>query len=609
MRFYGLMMLSLAFATISCRKDAPQPDISVPMKTPRSLTAVFPPETKAAISDNFGSVTWNPSDSISVFDSDSGTGGNKFVTQDGGSTAVFEGQAADLTGGYYYGVYPYRKTTSVTSDVINVALPVVQKAVSGSFDPEAFVMVGRSESTDKMGFYDALGGIRFTVSESGYDKIVFSGNGNEPVAGATVIRFGADGLPLCQAASSGASTQISLEGEFNAGDFYYITMIPQSFKKGFTLTFYKGDVEVSRSVCNSFVRVQRYYFATIRKADEQSSLSNILDGEPLDAQGTANCYIVRESGSYKIPLVKGNSQTSVGAVARAGVLWETDNTANKVGSGALVNSTLRVKNGYLYFKTAEQFKPGNALIAAYDSNDKLLWSWHIWLCDFDPDQTAQRYQGASVDMMDRNLGALSSSCEGTASYGLFYQWGRKDPFMGTASTDGTPMASTGAFNHLDSNSDCAIDFAVANPTTFITCDVSTGNDWLYESRQNDLWTDDKTIYDPCPAGWRVPKGGEDGVWNQVKEGAYSVDTFYHGVRFVLSSGGYAWYPCTGYLKRSDATIGLAGSFADYWTTTTASQTTTTFEFKVGSSESDSKVSLYCNNKSRGEGHAVRCQRQ
>ena len=605
------MMLSLAFAAISCQKEysVPAPDVPGQEKTPRLLKAYLSVETKAAITDNFGSVSWNPSDCISVFDSDSGSGGNKFVTQDGGATAVFAGQASDPDGGYYYGVYPYSNSTSLASTVISASLPAVQNAVSGSFDPAAFLMVGRSASTDKMGFYDALGGIRFTVSESGYDKVIFSGNGNEPVAGAVVISFGEDGIPLCRAASSETSMQISLEGDFNAGDFYYISMIPQSFKKGFTLTFYKGGAKVSSSVCESFVRVQRYYFATVRNADDPSSLLNILDGEPLDAAGTANCYIVREAGSYKLPLVKGNSRTSVGAVDHAGVLWETDNSTNAVRSGALLNSSVRVKNGYLYFKTSEQFRPGNALIAAYDSNDKILWSWHIWMCDFYPDKTAQRYQGTSVDMMDRNIGALSSSYEGTASYGLFYQWGRKDPFMGAASTDGTPMASTGVFNHLGSNSDCTVDFAVANPTTFITCDISTGNDWLYAGRQNNLWTDDKTIYDPCPAGWRVPKGGEDGVWSQVDEGSYSVDTFYHGVRFTVTSGGYAWYPCTGYMRLNNATIGLVGSFADYWTTTTASQTTTTFEFKVGSTESDSYVGKSFSNKSRGEGHAVRCQRQ
>ena len=124
-----------------------------------------------------------------------------------------------------------------------------------------------------------------------------------------------------------------LEGDFNAGEFYYLSIIPQSFKKGFTLTFYKGGTEVSRSVCESFVRVQRYYFATVRDADIPSSISNILDGEPLDAKGTANCYIVREAGSYKLPLVRGNSRTSVGAVDHAGVVWETDNSANAVAKG------------------------------------------------------------------------------------------------------------------------------------------------------------------------------------------------------------------------------------------------------------------------------------
>ena len=66
-------------------------------------------------------------------------------------------------------------------------------------------MVGRSASTDQMGFYDALGGIRFTVSESGYDKVIFRGNANEAVAGSVSISFGEDGIPLCHAASSETS--------------------------------------------------------------------------------------------------------------------------------------------------------------------------------------------------------------------------------------------------------------------------------------------------------------------------------------------------------------------------------------------------------------------
>lgn len=80
-------MLSLAFAAISCQKEysVPAPDVPGQEKTPRLLKAYLSVETKAAITDNFGSVSWNPSDCISVFDSDTGPGGNMFVTEEGGS--------------------------------------------------------------------------------------------------------------------------------------------------------------------------------------------------------------------------------------------------------------------------------------------------------------------------------------------------------------------------------------------------------------------------------------------------------------------------------------------------------------------------------------------
>ena len=118
----------------------------------------------------------------------------------------------------------------------------------------------------------------------------------------------------------------------------------------------------------------------------------------------------------------------------------------------------------------------------------------------------------------------------------------------------------------------------------------------------------KTIYDPCPAGWRIPDGGPEGVWNQAGEKSYSMDFYSKGVKFNLVSGGTAWYPATGYIHRGEGDIRLAGQFADYWTSKTATQTVTTFEFHIKTNADDSKVGLYYNNKTRGEGHAVRCQK-
>jgi PKD repeat protein len=82
---------------------------------------------------------------------------------------------------------------------------------------------------------------------------------------------------------------------------------------------------------------------------------------------------------------------------------------------------------------------GNAVIA-FKVNDKIYWSWHIWVTD-DPSNGVTYTQGFETNIegkefrpqyMDRNLGATSSSFLGNdwhKSGGLMYQWGRKDPFL------------------------------------------------------------------------------------------------------------------------------------------------------------------------------------
>lgn len=62
--------------------------------------------------------------------------------------------------------------------------------------------------------------------------------------------------------------------------------------------------------------------------------------------------------------------------------------------------------------------PGNAVIAA-KVNGENVWSYHIWVVDYDPEIKYWNGRNGYI-VMDRNLG----SGLGT---GLFYQWGRKDP--------------------------------------------------------------------------------------------------------------------------------------------------------------------------------------
>lgn len=161
MRRLKLSFLLLAIALFSCQKEVPLND-SLPgnqSRQPIVLKAYLSNSTKASISDAFGTVVWNSDDTLSVFDSPAVNGGNKFVTADGGEKAEFSGEAGTPSDGQFYALYPYSKSASYSDGTISAYLPQEQVAVAGSFDPAAFLMVGRSATTE-IGFYDVLGGIR-----------------------------------------------------------------------------------------------------------------------------------------------------------------------------------------------------------------------------------------------------------------------------------------------------------------------------------------------------------------------------------------------------------------------------------------------------------------
>lgn len=294
-----------------------------------------------------------------------------------------------------------------------------------------------------------------------------------------------------------------------------------------------------------------------------------LSYELFDA---ANCFIVSESDTYSFKTVKGNSSESVGSVASAEVLWESFGTSETPKVGSLVSS-VSVQGDAIVFDVADPYREGNAVIAAKDAYGTILWSWHIWLTD-QPDEHV--YPNNAGTMMDRNLGATSATPGDVGALGLLYQWGRKDPFLGSSSiSSGTEAKSTITWPSAVStdSSNGTIEYATANPTTFITFN-STNGDWYYtgsSSVDNTRWQSDKTIYDPCPVGWRVPDGGSDGVWSKalgsssIYSGTY--DSTNKGISFSISSPSTTWYPASGYRHHGDGALSYVGSYGRYWSVT------------------------------------------
>jgi len=449
---------------------------------------------------------------------------------------------------------------------------------------------------------DDAGLLTCTLSEVTYNTVTFTGSINVPAAD----------LPF-----SSVVIYYSEKGKFNIVDAKKVSTSKFDDGQKFTITLNNLSPNMEYDYCfAAVVRSETTYgevksFKTsLHPYDVQQDLS-ISAAVNLSSTATANCYIISSKGLYKFKTVKGNKSNSVGNVASASILWETFGADYTPEFNDLI-SAVCYKEGYIIFKTSDTFKEGNAVVAAKDADGVILWSWHIWLTDA---PQAQRYNDAGT-MMDRNLGAVSATPGDVGALGLLYQWGRKDPFLGSSSIKSNATAKSTISWPSAVSSDSykgTINYTIANPTTFIYVDyLNTKNsDWYYtgsESTDNTRWTTSdkaKSIYDPCPAGWRVPDGGKNGIWLKALGGTSSsfdkcFDDVNYGVNF--GNGWDVWYPASGYRDYYDGILDGVGTSGDYWSASPSDYYAYVlcFDFDLG------HVYTWSSYRRRAYGLSVRC---
>lgn len=212
------------------------------------------------------------------------------------------------------------------------------------------------------------------------------------------------------------------------------------------------------------------------------------------ASGGALTYIVSAGGYYKFnaktPDISRQFWDASPETTAASIVWETDNTATPVSVGDIIE-VLGHDDHYVYFKTADTFKEGNALIQTNN------FCYHIWCTD----APADIQLAGSLTVLDRNLGALSADpSDGILSQGLYYQIFRPTPFPGnhSASASITTAAPAGWAT------------AKVNPTVFYIKSESSDKSWVDKNNNlttiNNYWfvsgsSAAKSVYDPCPAGY------------------------------------------------------------------------------------------------------------
>ena len=302
---------------------------------------------------------------------------------------------------------------------------------------------------------------------------------------------------------------LQLDGTVNGHEILVFLPEGTSFPAGFVIKFKEGD---------DYTRIYKHTEPVEIVRGAVVDLGDISDGiqhydnpfsadvKDLDAAGNANCYVINEPGSYKFKAVYGNEPTSyLQDVEDAVILWETWNDASEVTPNSVLAHASFAED-FIIVRTPDTLHPGNALVAARNAEGRILWSWHIWI-PATPIVTANFSGIMGVDLMDRNLGALVATAATDAqidptSYGMVYQWGRKDPFTGAGEFNSGSQATYAGEPEEVAPGQITLEEAIANPR--LLGHINNG-DWCLVP-DNEFWADaEKTLYDPCPPGYRVSR--------------------------------------------------------------------------------------------------------
>ena len=285
---------------------------------------------------------------------------------------------------------------------------------------------------------------------------------------------------------------------------------------------------------------------------------------------------------------------------KAAVLWSDISTLT--GENAVVNYIMQYRKTGNLAGDGIIIMPGNGQGNAgviiyednngngtYDSGDVIRWSWHIWKSDYYPysDYPAPLASGIDNKWMDRNLGAMTNAANINAR-GLHYQWGRKDPFPSVTSF--TPSGANDYFYYTTSTkfvqtttpNASNLSNSVSNPLTRYYHGASY--DWYSTSNTgyNDyLWghpytpspapdyvsSTGKSVYDPCPEGYRVPRYGQmadsSTGWSSYANNGRSNSNYggyYPDIKYRYSSG-TSWGNTTLYWLASAAAYNSSGNYA------------------------------------------------
>ena len=297
-------------------------------------------------------------------------------------------------------------------------------------------------------------------------------------------------------------------------------------------------------------------------------------GNLRDKQETANSYVISKPGNYCFPLIYGcgifGGNDNKISYTRQRELHQLDfydyqdkiiNTPEINYKGEKIrvivwdNSrevirNLRIVKDYIHLSISSiPEQGGNYILALFDNDEKIIWSWHIWLWK----EKLENIDIGKHKLLNTNLASKYNSSGSLQNW--YYQWGRKDPLC--------------YLNRMiNISKECAesIGQSIQNPNTFFAnyCGYYYGN-WVEKAFFYNYWNSrcykecveepvDKTIYDPCPPGYTVPGYG---IFSELKEDKWDKGWIFKGGIF---------FPASGSRTFGSGVTRYVGKYGLYWST-------------------------------------------
>ena len=483
----------------------------------------------------------------------------------------------------YYASTSSASANGLSGQTMRIAIPATQRynAALATINPAV------AKSTTNNLSLSYLGGVA-TIKISGphiLRQVSLMGKNNRRLAGSGVVDLSTETARL--SLNSDASKEVTVDCgtagvNIESGATFRFVLPAEDYSEGFTLSML-DTIGQTMSYEVAGCTISRNAISTLADVEWQSAQG---DGNNLSRLGYANCYMVHMAGDYTFK-TRHIDNTPINNIAKVDWLWVSKVEGQ---NGNALISNVSYADGTVSF-TASEYE-GNALLAAFDAAGEIIWSWHIWMTDkpevYDYQNNYIEQSGGLTDgyyCMDRNLGATDATLwGGYETFGLYYQWGRKDPFIGDTAEEREQqyveangryewVEKVSTFGNSDKLTICntaysqakweatptnstigTFAYAAAHPMTFLTGGTGSQANWLdmkgldTTEKNNIAYDADKSLwrpfqksnYDPCPVGYQVPRKA---MWICLDSynSVYTDDGFVN----TTAAGVDSWFPSSG----------------------------------------------------------------